>query len=100
MATTYCYSASPSPRLESPTRARSGEPNRGHLREEPYAGKPHVRICEGKAEWPSYSTTLAARCSLTTLPGRRIIGETPQGKEGCKCSYPVFGRFTFCVLLT
>lgn len=28
----------------------------GDLREEPGAGKPHARICEGKAEWPSYST--------------------------------------------
>jgi len=28
----------------------------GYLREEPVAGKPHARICEGKAEWPSYST--------------------------------------------
>jgi hypothetical protein len=26
------------------------------LREEPSAGKPHARICEGEAEWPSYST--------------------------------------------
>ncbi len=25
-------------------------------REQPYAGKPHVRFCEGEAEWPSYST--------------------------------------------
>jgi hypothetical protein len=22
----------------------------GHLREEPYAGKPHVRICEGESQ--------------------------------------------------
>jgi hypothetical protein len=29
----------------------------GDLREEPYAGKPPVRICEGEAEWPSYSTS-------------------------------------------
>jgi hypothetical protein len=27
------------------------------LREEPGAGDPPARICEGKAEWPSYSTT-------------------------------------------
>jgi hypothetical protein len=24
--------------------------------EEPGAGKPQARICEGEAEWPSYST--------------------------------------------
>ena len=29
------------------------------LREEPSAGKPHARICEGEAEWPSYSTDQA-----------------------------------------
>src|SRR6266516_2334065 len=28
----------------------------GNLREEPSAGKPHARICEGEAEWLSYST--------------------------------------------
>ena len=32
----------------------------GNFREEPGAGKPHARICEGKAEWPSYSTTILA----------------------------------------
>ncbi len=26
--------------------------------EEPGAGNPHARICEGEAEWPSYSTTI------------------------------------------
>jgi RNA polymerase sigma factor (sigma-70 family) len=30
----------------------------GGLREEPDAGKPHVRICEGEAEWLSYSTAI------------------------------------------
>lgn len=29
----------------------------GYLWEEPGAGKPPARICEGEAEWPSYSTT-------------------------------------------
>jgi hypothetical protein len=28
----------------------------GYPREEPSAGKPHARICEGEAEWLSYST--------------------------------------------
>jgi len=28
----------------------------GYLWEEPGAGKPPARICEGEAEWPSYST--------------------------------------------
>jgi hypothetical protein len=30
-----------------------------YLREEPSAGKPHARICEGEAEWLSYSTATA-----------------------------------------
>jgi hypothetical protein len=30
----------------------------GYLWEEPGAGKPPARICEGDAEWPSYSTTI------------------------------------------
>ena len=29
----------------------------GDFQEEPGAGKPHARICEGEAVWPSYSTT-------------------------------------------
>jgi hypothetical protein len=29
----------------------------GYPREEPGAGNPPARICEGEAEWPSYSTT-------------------------------------------
>jgi hypothetical protein len=28
----------------------------GYFREEPGAGKPPARICEGGAKWPSYST--------------------------------------------
>ncbi len=31
-----------------------------NLREEPGAGKPHAGICEGEAEWPSYSTTCSS----------------------------------------
>src|SRR5262245_10264902 len=35
--------------------------------EEPSAGKPHARICEGEAEWLSYSTTTTHRRKLTVL---------------------------------
>jgi hypothetical protein len=35
---------------------RVGRLTSGYLQEEPDAGKPHVRICEAKAEWLSYST--------------------------------------------
>jgi len=37
----------------------------GYFREEPGAGKPHARICEGEAEWPSYSTNLSKSESVT-----------------------------------
>ncbi len=47
--TAHGHPREPSQRHESLTRARSGGPNRGHLREEPYEGKPHVRICEGES---------------------------------------------------
>ncbi|WP_207904061.1 hypothetical protein, partial [Rhizobium sp. PP-CC-3G-465] len=30
----------------------------GYSREEPGAGNPPARICEGEAEWHSYSTTI------------------------------------------
>ena len=33
----------------------------GHLREEPYAGKPAVRICDGEDELPSYHYHKRAR---------------------------------------
>ncbi len=33
----------------------------GYFREEPGAGKPPARICEGGAKWPSYSTTIIAK---------------------------------------
>ncbi|MGY3387554.1 hypothetical protein ACVWW6_000145 [Bradyrhizobium sp. USDA 3311] len=32
------------------------------LGKRPGAGKPPARICEGKAEWPSYSTTTRSLC--------------------------------------
>jgi hypothetical protein len=32
---------------------------RRYFREEPCAGKPPARTCEGGAKWPSYSTTIA-----------------------------------------
>jgi len=31
---------------------------RRNWQEESGAGKPHARICEGEAEWPSYSTMI------------------------------------------
>jgi hypothetical protein len=33
--------------------------------EEPGAGNPQARICEGEAEWLSYSTAGASGCGLT-----------------------------------
>jgi group II intron reverse transcriptase/maturase len=47
----------PEPRI---THVRRLAHDSGYLREEPSAGKPHARIREGEAEWPSYSTVPAA----------------------------------------
>ena len=41
------------------------QPDAGYFREEPGAGKPPARICEGRAKWPSYSTTAAVEIRLT-----------------------------------
>ena len=43
-------------RLGSLTPGHHERPDAGYFREEPGAGKPPARICEGEAEWPSYST--------------------------------------------
>ena len=48
----------PLPNLGSRIHGRHVQHDAGYLREEPGAGKPHARICEGEAEWPSYSTTI------------------------------------------
>jgi hypothetical protein len=60
-ALTACF---PLPRLRgfgSLTPGHRERPDAGDFREEPGAGKPPARICEGKAEWPSYSTTILPR---------------------------------------
>jgi len=44
------------------------------FQEEPGAGKPHARICEGGAVWPSYSTTLFCGPGGTSLYGVLIYG--------------------------
>ena len=40
----------------------------GYLWEEPGAGKPPARICEGDAEWPSYSTTISKTVEINFGP--------------------------------
>jgi len=47
----------------------------GDLREKPYAGKPPVRICEGEAEWPSYSTSPQDK-SATEIPSPICLRQT------------------------
>lgn len=64
-----CSSVSPSPRPASLTRARSSELNRGALREEPYAGKPHVRICEGKNRMAKILDHTRLRMNIRILVG-------------------------------
>src|SRR5687768_6409560 len=46
----------PSHGLGSLTPGCQERPDAGDFREEPGSGKPPARICEGEAEWPSYST--------------------------------------------
>ena len=45
------------PSLGSHTLGHHARHDAGYFREEPGAGKPPARICEGEAKWPSYSTT-------------------------------------------
>jgi hypothetical protein len=47
----------------------------GDFREEPGAGKPPARICEGKAEWPSYST---ANLAFREAGRKRLSPKTMQ----------------------
>jgi hypothetical protein len=49
--------ASPCELLTSPTLGRWLLADLGKPQEEPSAGKPPARICEGEAEWLNYSTT-------------------------------------------
>ncbi|WP_247513558.1 hypothetical protein [Bradyrhizobium sp. 157] len=58
------------------------------LGKEPGAGKPPARICEGKAKWPSYSTTTVVPRSKMALwefasliPVRRLEGQAAQSVE-------------------
>ena len=50
--------ASPCPSLGSHILGHHARHDAGYFREEPGAGKPPARICEGEAKWPSYSTTI------------------------------------------
>jgi hypothetical protein len=45
-----------------------------NLREEPYAGKSQVRICEDESEWLSYSTTVGRM--IVTAVNLRTFGES------------------------
>lgn len=51
-----CSTVSPCPFHESPVPDRWPLADSGKPQEEPSAGKPHARICEGEAKWLSYST--------------------------------------------
>lgn len=52
-----CWPDSPYRNLGSLIRVWRDRLPRVDFHEEPYAGNPHVRICEGEAEWLSYSTS-------------------------------------------
>jgi hypothetical protein len=67
----------PAPRIPRP--GRHAGHDAGDVQEEPSAGKPHARICEGEAEWPSYSTAIrAANCSGFPALGQAISHEALQ----------------------
>jgi hypothetical protein len=65
------------------------------FREEPGAGKPHARICEGEAEWPSYSTTThhpIIADIATDPPQRRSAAHNPARHSETLSSRTPFGR--------
>ncbi|WP_316187604.1 MULTISPECIES: hypothetical protein [unclassified Bradyrhizobium] len=64
---------------------RHEAPDAGNFREEPGAGKPHARICEGEAKWLSYSTTTCDRLRATSVC-RRGSGSS------CKSAGAAAGR--------
>jgi hypothetical protein len=52
----------------------------GYPREEPGAGNPPARICEGEAEWPSYSTRISkfglfAGPMIGSSAGQKVEGQ-------------------------
>ena len=70
----------PSRRLGSLIPGLHARHDAGYFREEPGAGKPHARICEGEAEWPSYSTTTRVRGNGGGSSRQRCSGT--HGREG------------------
>jgi hypothetical protein len=73
-----CWRASPSrSRVSSRPVDLAGRASRD-LREEPDAGKPHVRIREGEAEWLIYSTVGGGRG-----PGAVGANAAHTGETGC-----------------
>ena len=71
----------------------------GNLREEPGAGKPHARICEGKAEWPSYSTVAVlagGERGLAGEGGRQVTSfygfTAPSAGSACQAADPQAAR--------
>jgi hypothetical protein len=59
--TSGCSNACPCRLLTSPIPDRWLLANLGKPQEEPSAGKPPARICEGDADWLNYSTTTSER---------------------------------------
>lgn len=51
-------------------------------REEPSAGKPPARICEGEAEWLNYSTTIRRGLGGRSSESHVFDGDTQPGRAG------------------
>jgi hypothetical protein len=68
----------------------------GYFRQEPGAGKPSARICEGGAKWPSYSTEIifqtASLCRALIRKDNDAIGRWGAG-ELCLSVPDAFGYF-------
>src|ERR1700759_5711481 len=59
-------------KTENPPSLAKSAVRRQYLREEPYAGKPHVRICAGGAQqWASLPRRSDTRGATSTSPGYR-----------------------------
>jgi hypothetical protein len=65
-ASSGCSNVFPCRLPTSPILARWPLADLGKPQEEPSAGKPPARICEGEAEWLNYSTTTAKNASVRT----------------------------------
>ncbi|WP_210302966.1 hypothetical protein, partial [Rhizobium fabae] len=61
----------------------------GYSREEPGAGNPPARICEGEAEWHSYSTTILHAVVASHFIVASSSRRRPGAVRGFAVGYPL-----------